>query len=129
VSGYLAVFDTGAIDAYVDGTILRVVRMLAGASKNDKRVIVPVLCFADAHRRADPDQAFMLDLLQGQPPVHITPVLADDAVMVGGWSRRLGSFDAAQAALEAATHRLPIVTSRREVLTQILAKEWPIIDL
>jgi len=128
MSGHLAVFDTAAIDAYVGGA-LRVGRMLAAASKNDQRVIVPVLCFADAHRRANPDGAFMLDLLQTQPTVHITPVLAEDAVMVGGWSRRLGTFDAAQAALEAATHRIPIVTDRRDLLTQILAKEWPIIDL
>ena len=128
MKGYFAVFDTAAIDAYVDGTI-RVGRMLAGASKNDQQVIVPVLCLADAHRRANPDQALMLDLLQSQPAVRITPVLGEDAVMVGGWSRRLGTLDAAQAALEAATHRLPIVTDRREILTQILAKEWPIFDL
>ncbi|SNT65084.1 hypothetical protein SAMN05421812_1206 [Asanoa hainanensis] len=128
MTAYFAVFDTAAVDAYING-VIRIGRMLAGASKNDQRVIVPVLCFADAHRRATPDQALMLDLLQAQPAVHITPVLADDAVMVGGWSRRLGTFDAAQAALEAATHRLPIITDRRETLTQILAKEWPIIDL
>ncbi|GAA1895176.1 hypothetical protein [Asanoa iriomotensis] len=128
MTGYFAVFDTAAVDGYVDG-IIRIGRMLAGASKNDQRVIVPVLCFADAHRRATPEQALMLDLLHAQPAVHITPVLGDDAVMVGGWSRRLGTFDATQAALEAATHRLPIVTDRREILTQILAKEWPIIDL
>jgi len=128
MSGYAAVFDTGAVDAYVEGTE-RVGGILAGASKNDLSVIVPVLCFADAHRRANPDQAFMLDLLQGVPSVRITPVLPDDGLMVGGWSRRLGSFDAAQAALEAATHRIPIVTNRRDVLTEILAKEWPIVDL
>lgn len=38
-------------------------------------------------------------------------------------------MDLAQAAMEAARAITPIMTDRRELLGEVLPKEWPIIDL
>ncbi len=38
-------------------------------------------------------------------------------------------MDLAQVALEAARATTPIVSDRRELLGEVLPKEWPIIDL
>ncbi|TWH66142.1 hypothetical protein JD77_01092 [Micromonospora olivasterospora] len=50
---------------------------------------------------------------------------------LGGWSRRLGGrMDLAQLAMDAAAHPLvPVLTDRRELLGEVLPKDWPIIDL
>ncbi|MEU1812179.1 hypothetical protein O7622_27390 [Micromonospora sp. WMMD1076] len=53
----------------------------------------------------------------------------DMCMFLGGWSRTLLSMDLAQAALEAARATTPIMSDRRELLGQVLPKEWPSIDL
>jgi len=44
-------------------------------------------------------------------------------------ARTLG-LDTAQAAIEAVTHAVaPLMTNQRDLVTQFLPKEWPIIDV
>ncbi|SCE95892.1 hypothetical protein GA0070562_4544 [Micromonospora tulbaghiae] len=50
-------------------------------------------------------------------------------MFLGGRSRTLLSMDLAQVALEAARATTPIMSDRRELLGEVLPKEWPIIDL
>jgi hypothetical protein len=38
-------------------------------------------------------------------------------------------LDSAHAAIESASVRVPLMTDKRELVTQFLAKEWPIIDI
>ena len=70
-------------------------------------------------------------MLAALPHIRVTPVEADMCAFLGGWSRRMASrMDLAQLAMDAAANPLvPILTDRRELLGEVLPKEWPIIDL
>jgi hypothetical protein len=120
--------DTTAVMAYVEGTN-GVGPMLARASERGEQAIVPALCLADAYRQVDSEGALLLDLLHDSPTIIVTAAEADDCAVLGGWTRTLGRMDLAHAALEAATFHIPLVTADRDLVTQILPKEWPIIDL
>ncbi|MFF3869993.1 hypothetical protein [Micromonospora sp. NPDC001898] len=122
--------DTAALLAY-SLTDLDVGHRIAEAADHGVNVLVPALCLANAHQQATPTQWEMLEVLAVLPHVRVTSVEADMCAFLSGWSRRLGErMDLAQLAMDAAIHPLvPIVTDRREILGEVLPKEWPIIDL
>jgi hypothetical protein len=122
--------DTAALLVYSAGA-KDVGKRIAEAADYNRDVLVPALCLARAHEGATAEQWEMLELLAALPQVQITPVDPEMCSYLGGWSRRMsGRMDLAQLAMDAATHPLvPIMTDRRELLGEVLAKEWPIIDL
>ncbi|MGW5557896.1 hypothetical protein ACWER9_11790 [Micromonospora sp. NPDC003944] len=122
--------DTTALLAY-SSTELDVGHRIAKAADRGRQVLVPALCLANAHQRATPAQWEMLELLGALPHIQITPVEPEMCNYLGGWSRRMnGRMDLAQLAMDAAAHPLvPIMTDRRELLGEVLPKEWPIIEL
>lgn len=123
------VLDTDALLAYTRGS--RVVgATISKTTAMARDVLVPVLCMAEAYRRATSEEWDYLELLWTVPGVVVTPVNPGDALFLGGRARELGSKDLAQVVLEAATHAVvPILTAQRDRVTRVLAKEWPIIDL
>ncbi|MBC8990946.1 hypothetical protein H9X95_12375 [Micromonospora chalcea] len=122
--------DTAALLAYASGA-KDVGARIAEAADYARDVLVPALCLAHANQQATAPQWELLELLAALPQVQITPVEPDMCAYLGGWSRRMtGRMDLAQLAMEAAANPLvPIVTDRRELLGEVLPKEWPIIDL
>ncbi len=122
--------DTAALLAY-SAMELDIGHRIARAADQGVDVLVPSLCLAHAHLQATAGQWEMLEVLAALPHVRVTPVEADMCAFLGGWSRRMaGRMDLAQLAMDAATHPLvPIMTDRRELLGEVLPKEWPIIDL
>ncbi|MET8090363.1 hypothetical protein [Micromonospora sp. NPDC005220] len=122
--------DTTALLSYSSGA-KDVGKRIAEAADYNRDVLVPALCLAGAHERATAEQWEMLELLGALPQVQITPVEPEMCSYLGGWSRRMnGRMDLAQLAMDAAAHPLvPIMTDRRELLGEVLPKEWPIIDL
>jgi hypothetical protein len=123
------VLDTDAVLAYADGS-LTVARFISKAADAEDFVLVPALCLAEAYRRADSRSWNHLDVLSSLDAAVVTPVEPDDLPFLGGHARTLGSKHLAHAVLAAAARPItPIMTSQRERVTQILAKEWPIIDL
>ncbi|MGH3656085.1 MAG: hypothetical protein ACRDUA_05455 [Micromonosporaceae bacterium] len=92
-------------------------------------VFVPVLCLAEAYRHAGTEGALMLDLLVTIDNVVVTPVEPDMAPILGGFTSTVGRADIAQVVITAAERRARIMTSERHLVTQILPKEWPIIEL
>ncbi len=122
--------DTAALLAYSSG-VKNVGKRIAEAADYNRDVLVPALCLAHAYQRANPDQWAMLELLVALPHVRITSVEPDMCGFLGGWSRRMAErMDLAQLAMDAATNPLvPVMTDRRELLGEVLPKEWPIIDL
>ncbi len=121
------VLDSPAIRAYAAGTH-GVGGMLARISAGGEIAIIPALCLAEAYRSATTDEALVLDLLHDLPVTVVTPVVADDCAVLGGWAGRLGRMDLAHAAMASAVGRVPIVTTDRHLVHDLL-KEWPIIDL
>ena len=122
------VLDTSAILAY--GSSLELGAIIADRDIHEESVAVPLLCLAECYRTTQPGEALdLLDVLASQPAVTITTVNPEDAPVLGGWASVLGSFDLAHAAMEAGTYHVPLITSRREIVTRILSPEWPIIDL
>ena len=121
------VLDSPAIKAYAAGTH-GVGDMLARISSGGEIVIVPALCLSESYRSATPDEALVLDLLHNLPVTVVTPVVADDCPVLGGWAGRLGRMDLAHAAMASAVGRVPIVTTDRH-LVQDLLEDWPVIDL
>jgi hypothetical protein len=122
------VLDTPAVRAYASGTH-DVGDLLARTSARHDLAIVPALCLAEAYRTASAEEALVLDLLHNLPVTVITPVVADDCAVLGGWARRLGRIDLAHAALASSVGRVPIVTSDGDTVRAFLTKNWPIIDL
>lgn len=123
------VLDTDAVLAYTHGS-LRVGSRVAQVTNEARNVLIPVLCMAEAYRRATSDEWDYLELLWTVPGVVVTQVKPGDAQVLGGHARKLGSKHLAHAVIEAAAYPVtPIMTSQRERVTQILPKEWPIIDL
>ncbi|MGH3716330.1 MAG: hypothetical protein ACRDT4_23150 [Micromonosporaceae bacterium] len=114
--------------AYAHGA-LRVGLTVARTADSNRSVLVPVLCLAEAYRQA-PGQADLLDVFQGLGHVHVTPVEQDMAPFLGGFSNTLGRMDLANLVVTASEYAVvPIMTSERKLITQILPSEWPIIDL
>ena len=123
------VLDTDAVLAYANGSLV-IGRRISEAADAEDFILVPVLCLAEAYRRADSDARHFLDVLSNLAETMVTPVEPDDAPFLGGHARKLGSKHLAHAVIEAAGNPVtPIMTSQRQRVTQILAKEWPIIDL
>ncbi|WP_433687005.1 hypothetical protein ACQP0I_25480 [Micromonospora carbonacea] len=122
------VLDTSCLLAYSEGTEA-VGEQIAKVADKLQGVVVPALCLAAAYRQVTSDGWPLLDILGDLEQVVVTPVEHDMCAILGGWSRTLGSMDLAQAAMEAARATTPIMTDRREVLGEVLPKEWPIIDL
>jgi hypothetical protein len=124
-----AVLDRSALTAYMGGESIAVGSLLAGAALRHQWAVVPALCLAAAYRDATPEQALRLDLLMNLPVTLVTPVLPDDAPVLGAWSRVVEEPDLAHALLAAASRHAPLVTAHRDAATRILPKEWPIIAL
>jgi hypothetical protein len=123
------VLDTNAVLAYASGS-LDVGWLISEAADAEDFVIVPALCLAEAYRRADSEAWHYLDVLSNLDATIVTPVEPDDPPFFGGHARKLGSKHLAHAVIEAAAHPVtPILTSQRDRVAQILAKEWPIYDL
>ncbi|MDO3683994.1 hypothetical protein [Micromonospora sp. C28ISP2-4] len=122
------VLDTACLLAHSDGTEA-VGEQIASVADRGQSVIVPALCLAEAYRQVAVDGWRLLDILADLDHVVVTPVAQDMCMLLGGWSRTLLSMDLAQVALEAARATTPIMGDRRELLGEVLPKEWPIIDL
>jgi hypothetical protein len=123
------VLDADAVLGYAQGSFL-VGSTISRVTDQGKSVIVPVLCLAEAYRRATADEWPLLDVLGQLPGVVVMPVNPGDARFLGGRGRALGSTHLAHAVLQAATYAVvAIMTAQRDRVTEILAKEWPIIDL
>lgn len=123
------VLDADAVLACARGSFDVGERICAAADVGDF-VLVPALCLAEAYRRADRDAWHYLDVLSNLDATVVTPVEPDDPPVLAGHARILGSEHLAHAVIEATAHAvIPIMTAQRERVTQILAKEWPIIDL
>ncbi|WP_433263610.1 hypothetical protein ACQPWR_26725 [Micromonospora vinacea] len=122
------VLDTNCLLAYSEG-MEAVGEQIAKVADKGYRVIVPALCLAAAYRQVTSDGWPLLDIVGDLERVMVTPVEHDMCAILGGWSRALGGMDLAQAAMEAARAITPIMTDRRELLGEVLPKEWPIIDL
>jgi hypothetical protein len=123
------VLDTDAVLAYASGS-LHVGERISRAADAEDFVLVPALCLAEAYRRADGDSPHYLHVLANLEATVVTPVEPDDAPVLGSHARVLGSKHLAHAVIEAATYAItPILTSRRDLVTEVLPKEWPIIDV
>ncbi|GHJ14370.1 MULTISPECIES: hypothetical protein [unclassified Micromonospora] len=122
------VLDTACLLAYSEGAET-VGEQIVQVADRGQSVLVPALCLAEAYRRVTTDGWRLLDILGDLDQVVVAPVAHDMCMFLGGWSRTLGSMDLAQTALEAARATTPIMTDRRELLGEVLPKEWPVIDL
>ncbi|MCG5440806.1 hypothetical protein [Micromonospora foliorum] len=126
--GSAFVLDTPALLAFAcgdDGVAARI----SVASDRRLRVVIPAGCLASAYRQTSQEGWWPLDLLAGLRPTRVEPLTADCSAALGLWLRSVPAMDLAQAAMEAARAIAPIMTDRRELLGEVLPKEWPIIDL
>ena len=122
------ILDTPAVIAYSQGSPL-VGRELTTVADRKEVAVVPALCLAAAYQQVSTDRWDLLDVLTDLPQVAVTPLEHDMCAVLGGWARTLGP-DLAHATMEsAAIPPTPIITDRRKVITNLLPKEWPIIDL
>jgi hypothetical protein len=123
------VLDTDAVLAYASGS-LQIGERISRAADAEDFVLVPALCLAEAYRRADGESLRYLDVLASLAATVVTPVEPDDVPVLGSHARKLGSKHLAQAVMAAAAYAItPIMTSRRDLVTQVLPKEWPIIEV
>lgn len=122
------ILDTSAVLAYTLG-ISDVGDRIARRADVGETVLVPVLCLAEAYGRVSSDEAGMLDVIRHIPNVRVTSVEPDMAPFLGGLTKKLGRVDVAQVVITASEHQVRVMTSERDLITQILPKEWPIIDL
>jgi hypothetical protein len=123
------VLDTAALIAYARGNA-RVGELLVNLADNGERYVVPSTCLASAYRDAPTGGEDLLDLIANQPLAVVVPLEHEHCAVAGGWARVLG-LDTAHAAIEAASTDavVPLMTDKRDLVTQFLAKEWPIIDI
>jgi hypothetical protein len=122
------VLDTDALLSYADGSD-RVGAFIADTADAGFTVLIPATCLAAAYRAVAGAGWPYLDVAASLPHVMVAPLEHDHCAVLGGWSRSLG-LDLAHAAIETAGHPIvPLLTSRRDLVTQFLPKEWPIIDL
>jgi hypothetical protein len=122
------VLDTAALLAYAKGSI-RVGQHLAVVADKGEAVLIPATCLASAYRDVAGTGWDLLDLIANLDHAVVSPLERDHCAVLGAWARVLG-LDTAQATIEAATHAIvPLMTSQRDLVTQFLPKEWPIIDV
>lgn len=122
------VLDTGALLAYAAGPS-EVGAYLVEVADRGQVVLIPATCLACAYRDAHNDGPELLDLIANLEHGVVSPLEREHCAVLGGWARTLG-LATAHAAIEAATHSItPLMTSQRDLVTQFLPKEWPIIDI
>jgi hypothetical protein len=122
------VLDTAALLAYAEGD-RRVGPTIAKAIDRGEQVLIPSTCLAIAYRDGSAASADMLDLVAAGSHAVVTPFDREHCAVAGGWARVLG-LDTAHAAMEATANGVvPLMTDKRDLVTQFLAKEWPIIDI
>jgi hypothetical protein len=122
------VLDTGALLAYARGNN-RVGDVLMALADRGDTVLIPATCLAHAYQRVDGPGWDYLDLIANLHHTVVAPLVQDQCAIAGGWARTLG-LDTAHAAIEAATHAVvPLMTDRRDLVTQFLREEWPILDV
>jgi hypothetical protein len=122
------VLDTAALLAYARGD-LRIGELLVDVADHGDRYVVPSLCLASAYRDGADGSPDMLDLIASGPHAVIASFDHEHCAVAGGWARVLG-LDTAHAAMEAVANGVvPLMTDKRDLVTQFLAKEWPIIDI
>ncbi|RAO58956.1 hypothetical protein [Micromonospora saelicesensis] len=122
------VLDTPALLAFAGGDE-NVAARIAVASDRRLTVVIPAGCLASAYRHIPQEGWWVLDLLAALRPTQVMALTADCSAALGLWLRSVPAVDLAQAAMEAARGITPIMTDRRELLGEVLPKEWPIIDL
>ncbi|MEU4529681.1 hypothetical protein AB0F49_15760 [Micromonospora ureilytica] len=122
------VLDTPALLAFACGNE-EVAAKISVASDRRLTVVIPAGCLASAYRQTPQEGWWVLDLLASLRPTRVRALTADCSAALGLWLRSVPSMDLAQAAMEAARAITPIMTDRRELLGEVLPKEWPIIDL
>lgn len=122
------VLDTGALLAYAAGPS-EVGEYLVEVADRGQVALIPATCLASAYRDVRSDGWDLLDLVANLEHTVVSPLEYDHCAVLGGWSRTLG-LDTAHAAIEAAAHAIvPLMTTHRDLVTQFLPKEWPIIDI
>ena len=122
------ILDTGALLAYASGPS-EVGEYLVEVADRGQVALIPATCLAIAYRDANSDGAELLDLIANLEHAVVSPLEREHCAVLGGWARTLG-LATAHAAIEAATHSItPLMTSKRDLVTQFLPKEWPIIDI
>ncbi|RQX06144.1 hypothetical protein [Micromonospora arida] len=122
------VLDTPALLAFAGGDEDVAARIVV-ASDRRLTVVIPAGCLASAYRQIPQEGWWVLDLLAALRPTQVTALTADCSAALGLWLRSVPAVDLAQAAMEAARAITPIMTDRRELLGEVLPKDWPIIDL
>jgi len=122
------VLDTAALLAYAEGTD-RVGDRLAAVADRGECVLIPATCLASAYQQVVNDGWNYLDMIATLEHAVVAPLTHEHCAVLGGWARTLG-LDTAHAAIEAATHGIvPLMTSRRDLVTTFLPQGWPIIDV
>jgi hypothetical protein len=122
------VLDTAALLAFAKGSH-GMGKYVAGLADHDEAVLIPATCLASAYRDVDDIGSNMLDLIASLDHSMVSALERDHCAVLGGWARTLG-LDTAHAAIEAATHAVaPLMTSKRDLVSRLLPKEWPIIDI
>jgi len=122
------VLDTAALLAYANSDD-HVGGLIAKYADRGRAVLIPAACLATAYRDVNADGWPLLDIITNLPHSIVSPLEGEDCPVLGGWARTLG-LDTAHAAIEAAAHPVvPLMTSQRDLVSQFLPKEWPIIDV
>ncbi|MEU5961480.1 hypothetical protein ABZ777_09760 [Micromonospora parva] len=127
-TGSAFVLDTPALLAFASGDE-EVAAGISVASDRRLTVIIPAACLATSYRQTPQEGWWALDLLAALRPTGTRALSAECSAALGLWLRDMPAMDLAQAAMEAARAITPIMTDRRELLGEVLPKEWPIIDL
>ena len=122
------VLDTAALLAYADRSI-RVGEIVALLADRGETVVIPAACLATAYRDVDADHAILLDVIVNLEHAVVAPLALEHCAAAGDWARILG-LDTAQAAIEAANNPItPLMTQHRGLVTRVLPKTWPIVDV
>jgi hypothetical protein len=122
------ILDADALLSYAHGSD-QIGDRIAKASDLGLSVLIPATSLAEAYRTVESANFRYLDIISALPNVAVTPLEADLCLFVGGWARKLG-LELAHAAVEASSYPDALLaTGRRELVTEHLPKEWPIIDV
>ena len=122
------VVDADALLGYASGSEL-IGMLIAKTADAGQSVVIPAISLAEAYRSVDSTGFRYLDIVVTLPWVDVAPLDHELCLFVGGWSRTMG-LELAHAAVEASSFPEALfATSRRELVTRYLPKEWPIVDL
>jgi hypothetical protein len=122
------ILDASALLSYAEGREA-VGHEIAETADHGLTVLVPATCLAAAYKDVNSEGWPYLDVISGMPSVVVVPLEHDHCAVLGGWARTLG-LPLAHAAVETANHPIvPLMTAHRDLVTQFLPKEWPIIDI